>query len=113
MPLFPGSTPVSSQAVEMRMSLCNYKIETKGYNLPNGTAASVPQWLARAIPGAHPYPYSAGGQAGIAMFSAAGDGMVHIEKSRSERFVPSTLIFYRFSPPIPPDRIPAVAKGGC
>ena len=114
MPVYPGSSPVSTKTVDTTMKYCTYDVQVKGYNLPDGSVAKSLQWYLRQIPGSRPYAYSAAGNVGNTVFSADGTAEAVIQKSPNERFIPATLLLYRFSPAIPLEsRAKIATASGC
>lgn len=114
LPLYPGSTPVSTHSVDTTMKYCTYNVQVKGYHLPDRSVASSLQWYMHQVPGARSYAYKAGGNVGNAVFNADGTAEAVIQKSPNEQFIPATLMLYRFSPAIPPaSRANIATASGC
>jgi len=114
LPVYPGSSPVSTQTVDTTMKYCSYNVQVKGYHLPDGSVTKSLPWYLHQIPGSRPYAYHAGPNVGNAIFNADGSAEAVIQKSPNERFIPATLMLYRFSPAIPPASRANIANAsGC
>jgi hypothetical protein len=96
------------------MKYCSYNVQVKNYQLPDGSVAKSLQWYLHQVPGARSYAYSAAGNVGNAVFNADGTAEAVIQESPDERFVPATLLLYRFSPAVPPaSRANIATASGC